>query len=255
MYIQKIKVEIKTKAYKDEVFEEMSLLTHYYRNNGQSQGKIQSQYVAGNNIICLPFTLEKDSLDRKYNNFYVDRQYEKIEQLCAAKIQIKTVGKTSEAYKSACKCKKSDFYILITNYITIESPIFCGTCDEPVPLYRLPKYYDHGYAAILSWESDYISCDTLQMNCWVGERWASNQMEDLKSTLTKQGLKICETLENLTNTPVYYYLHNYSKYKEDDLSRTCPGCNSNWGLQEQLHDRYDFKCDQCRLVSTLSGFS
>ncbi|NQX38695.1 Predicted nucleic acid-binding protein, contains Zn-ribbon domain [Pedobacter steynii] len=255
MYIQEIQVEIKSKADKDEIFEEMSFLTHYYRGNGQSQGRIESQYIAGSKIICLPFTLEKDSLDRKYNNFYTDRQREKIEQLCDTKIQIKTVGKTCETYNSACNCKKSDFYILITNYITIESPICCGTCHQSVPLYRLPKYADHGYAPILSWESNYISCDTLQMNCEVGERWASNQMEDLKSTLTKQGLKICRTLESLTHTPVYYYLHNYSKYKGDELSRTCPGCNSNWGLQAPLHDRYDFKCDQCRLVSTLSGFS
>jgi len=255
MYIQEIQVEIKSKADKDQVFEEMSMLTCYYRGNGQSQGKIESQYIAGRKIICLPFTLEKDSLDRKYNNFYAERQYDKIEELCAAKIQIKTVGKTSETYQSPCKCKNSDFYILITNYITIESPICCGTCHQSVALYRLPKYDDHGYAPILSWESNYISCDTLQMNCEVGERWASNQMEELKTTLTKQGLKICRTLESLTNTPVYYYLHNYSKYKGDDLSRGCPGCGNNWGLQPQLHERYDFKCDQCRLISTLSSFS
>lgn len=255
MYIQKIQIEIKSKADKDEIFEEMNMLTCYYRGNGQSQGRIESQYIAGRKIISLPFTLEKDSLDRKYNNFYTERQIDKIEQLCAAKIQIKTVGKTSADYKSACKCKKSDFYILITNYVTIESPIFCGTCHQSVPLYRLPKYKDHGYVPILSWESDYISCDTLQMNCYVGERWALNQMENLKSTLTKQGLKICRTLEGLTNTPTYYYLHNYLRYKKDDLTRACPGCGNSWGLQPQLHERYDFKCDQCRLVSTLSSCS
>jgi predicted nucleic acid-binding Zn ribbon protein len=111
MYIQKIQIEIKSKADKDEIFEEMNMLTCYYRGNGQSQGRIESQYIAGRKIISLPFTLEKDSLDRKYNNFYTERQIDKIEQLCAAKIQIKTVGKTSADYKSACKCKKSDFYI------------------------------------------------------------------------------------------------------------------------------------------------
>ncbi len=64
---------------------------------------------------------------------------------------------------------------------------------------------------ILSWETNYISCDSLQMNCEVGERWALNQMQEITSQLSKQGLEICRKIEELTSIPTYYYLHNYKK--------------------------------------------
>lgn len=252
MYIQEISIDIKTKVNKDELIDEFSLLMSHYRSSGQTQGKIESQFIESGKIICLPFTLEKNALDKKLNNFYVNRQSKKLEELCNSKLEYKTVGKSYESYKSPCKCKKSDFYILITNYVTTESPITCGTCNKSVPLYRLPVYYDYGYLPILSWETNYISCDSLQMNCEVGERWALNQMQEITSQLSKQGLKICRKIEKLTSIPTYYYLHNYKKFKGDQLKWQCPSCNKKWNLKDQLHNLYDFKCDKCKIVSTIS---
>jgi predicted nucleic acid-binding Zn ribbon protein len=252
MYIHEISIDIKTKENKDKLVEEFGLLISYYFGNGQTQGRTESQYINDNKMVCLPFTLEKNSLNKKFNNFYVNRQIKKIEELCKSTLQYRTVGKSSDSYKTPCKCKKSNFYILITNYISIESPITCGTCNKSVPLYKLPIYYDYGYQPILNWEKNYICCDSLQMNGEVGERWALNQMQELKSPLSKQGLEICRKIERLTTVPTYYYLHNYDKYKDDKLSRPCPNCNNRWNLKEQLYKLYDFKCDKCKLVSTLS---
>jgi predicted nucleic acid-binding Zn ribbon protein len=252
MYIQEISIDIKTKADRDELIDEFGLLMSFYRGNGQTQGKIESQYIEKNKIVCLPYTLEKKSLDIKNNNFYVNTQSEKIEKLCASRLEFKTVGKSYKSYKTPCTCKKSDYYILITNYITIESPLTCGTCNKSVPLYRLPKYYDFGYMPILSWETNYISCDSLQMNCEVGERWALNQMEDVTSTLSKQGLEICKRIEELSSVKTYYYVHNYKKFKGDQLTRRCPSCNSKWSMKTPLHNQYNFKCDNCKIVSTIS---
>jgi len=252
MYIQEISIEIKSTTNRNELIDEFGILTSFYRGNGQTQGRIETQYIVDNKIICLPFTLEKNSLNEKVNNFYVDRQIKKIEELCKSKIVFKTVGKSYETYKSPCTCKKSEFYILITNYVTIESPLTCGTCNKSIPLYRLPKYYDYGFMPILSWETNYISCDSLQMNCEVGERFGLNQMQDFKSQLSKQGLDICKKIEELTSTPTYYYLHNYKKFKGDQLTRVCPSCNNKWDLKKQLHNFYSFKCDKCKLVSTIS---
>ena len=252
MYIQEISISLKTNANKDEFVDEFSTLMYFYRGSGQTQGKIESQYIAKDKIICLPYTLEKNSLARKNNNFYVNNQTKKLEELCNSKLKIKTVGKSYNSYKTPCTCKKTDFYILITNYLSIDSPLTCGTCNKSVPLYRLPIYYDYGYKPILSWETNYISCDSLQMNCEVGERWALNQMQEIKSQLSKQGLKICKKIEELTSIPTYYYLHNYKKLKGAHLSGRCPGCNKKWQLNEQLNKVYDFKCDSCKLVSTIS---
>ena len=252
MYIQEISIEINSKFDKEELVYEFGHLMVDYRNSGQTQGLIESQYIDKTKIVCLPSTLEINSLDITNNNLYVDKQSKKIEELCNSKLKFETVGKSFDNYIAPCECSKSEFYILTTNYATTESPLTCGNCNKSIPLYRLPKYYDEGYQPILSWESNYIACDRLQMNCEVGENWALNQMEKLGSQLSKQGLKICRKIEELTQINTYYYLHNWKRYKGDTLKRHCPSCDKKWALKTQLHKLYDFKCDKCKLVSTIS---
>ena len=29
----------------------------------------------------------------------------------------------------------------------------------------------------------------------------------------------------------------------------CPGCRGAWAVAESLHDRFDFRCDRCRLLA------
>lgn len=77
-------------------------------------------------------------------------------------------------------------------------------------------------------------------------------MQKVDSNLSKQGMEICKRIEELTSIPTYYFLYNYRKARGDQLSRPCPICSSKWNLKEQLHNFYDFKCDTCRLVSTIS---
>ena len=252
MYVQEISIDITSQNDKNELLYEFGILMSYYRSNGQTQGSGETQYISENKIVCLPYTLEQDSLDKKYSNFYVDKQIKKIEETCSSEFHFKLVGKDCNSYETTCTCKKSDFYVLITNYATIESPLTCGNCNKSIPLYRLPVYYDYGYLPILSWETNYKSCDRLQMNCEVGERWALNQMQKINSQLSKLGITICDKIKELTNVPTYYYLFDYRKYKGDQLTRTCPSCNNKWDLKKQLHNFYDFKCDKCKLVSTIS---
>ncbi|MFK7970025.1 MAG: DUF2310 family Zn-ribbon-containing protein [Bacteroidia bacterium] len=252
MYIQKVSICINSKVDKNEIIEVFNNLTDFYRASGQTQGRIASQFIKGRKIVYMPFTLERKSLRKKYNSLYVNSQIQKLEKLCDEKLEIKTLGKTSADYQGACRCKKPSFYILTTNYVTIESPLTCGSCNQSVPLYRLPVYYDHGYMPILSWETDYISCDSLQMNCRVGERWALNQMQKSDSQLSKQGIEICREIEKSTSVPTYYFLYNYNKTIKDQASKSCPSCGKKWSLKQPIQDCYDFKCDRCRIISTKS---
>ena len=87
------------------------------------------------------------------------------------------------------------------------------------------------------------------MYCEVGEKWALNQMQKPNSALSKQGLAICDKLEKLTNVPIFYYLHNYRKEK---TTPNCPKCGHNWVLAKKLHNFYDYKCNNCRLIATVS---
>jgi predicted nucleic acid-binding Zn ribbon protein len=65
------------------------------------------------------------------------------------------------------------------------------------------------------------ACDLLQIHCGFGERFGLNQMSKLNSGLSKEGLEVCRTVQDLTNKPCYYYLHRYNdkvwkkKWKEN----------------------------------------
>jgi len=253
MYIQEVSIKINSEFNKDELVDEFNLLLKFYRDNGQTQGKIEPEYISEGKMFEVPFTMEVDSLNKKHNNNYVNRQIEKIETLCNSKIAFKTLGKNYDNNTGPCECKNPRFYILFTNFLTILSPIICGSCDRAIPLYRLPMYEDDGYLPILSWESNYKACDTLQMNCEVGERWATNQMSAHNSQLSIQGREICKRIEVLTGKPTFYYLYNYRKLSvAKDRQRKCPSCGQDWLLKKRLHNFYDFKCDTCKLISTLT---
>lgn len=251
MYVHEISIEIKSNYNKRELEIQFDHLMHYYRGSGQSLGRYECGYIDKNRIVSIPVTHEKNSLDKKYNNYYVNKQILRLEELCKSVLEIKTIGTAYRGIKATCKCKTPEFYILNAMFSSL---ITCGTCYRAIPLYKLPIYYDYGYMPILSWETNYISCDSLQMNCEVGERWALNQMQKIDSQLNKQGLKICRKLEEITSIPTYYFLYDYKKYKgKQQLESLCPGCNNKWILKTQLHENFDFKCETCRLLSSFSN--
>lgn len=256
MYIQEISLKIKSGIDYEALLETFDLVMSSYRGSGQTQGKVESQFVTDNTIFCYPYTLEEDALNAKYNNHYVNYWGKKTEEIAKAKLQFKTVGKSHKDYNGQCKCVQSEFYILQTNYVSYASPITCGTCNLSIPLYKLPIYYDYGYKPILSWESNYQSCDILNMNCAVGEVWAMKQMWRAGSQLSKQGIEICKKITELTKIPTFYYLFNYRSIRHsNDIKRKCPCCGGEWLLQEKLHNIFDFKCDNCNLISSLSDNS
>lgn len=60
-------------------------------------------------------------------------------------------------------------------------------------------------------------------------------------------------VEEKTSKPVFYYLYNCRELREiDDRGRKCPSCGGAWYLEETLHNIFDFKCDNCGLLSNLS---
>jgi predicted nucleic acid-binding Zn ribbon protein len=252
LYVQEVSIALNPEISSEAQVDAFSLLHSFYRGSGQTLGRIESQYIDHEKIVCYPHTHEAHSLSPEFDNYYVRRQRATLESLCAAPLQIRLAGKLYETEEGTCQCNASPFYILITSYITIYSPVVCGSCNQPVPLYRLPRYNDHGYMHILSWETNYKACDDLQMNGEVGERWALKQMQDPASPLSRQGRAICRNLEKLTGIPTYYYLHNYKYLRGDQRKIPCPVCKQPWDLSTSLHNRYDFRCDTCFLVSVIS---
>jgi len=251
MYVQEVSIEINTDIGKDNIVGDFYVLMLHYVDSGQIQGESEP-YINGNKVVFSLFTFEKDSLSERYNNLYINQQIKKIEELCNSTIQFKIAGESREGGEWTCACTTPEFYILRTEYVCISAPLICGTCEKGIPLYRLPHYDDHGYKPILKWEENYRSCDRLQMNFEVGERWALNQLQKADSQLSRQGREICRGIEELTNIPTYYYLYNDKKVKGDQLLNPCPACGKKWTLEKPLHGFYRFKCDDCRIVSSKS---
>ena len=167
-------------------------------------------------------------------------------------LRISVLGEEPESMP-LCGCKVVSNFILFTTYLSLESSLKCATCFGVIPLYKIPKTsYDEHYK-IICWQSDYQSCDSLQMNCVVGERFAINQLSKYDSQLTKQGLAVCQSIEEVTNKKVYYYLYKGStKSYKSELLRKCPSCQGDWRLNEPWHSIFDFKCDHCNLLSNIA---
>jgi len=191
---------------------------------------------------------EKDSLNVRNHSTYAQKSYKKLLKASARKPQIKMLGKIVEG-PLACKCRVRPFLVLFTNFLDHSSPIICGKCRQPVPLYHLPRLESGNYRDYLAWQENYRSCDSLFMLSGVGEKFGYDQISELKSELTKFGRTIGASLEKKAGVPVYYYLHRYyGTSPKAESKKRCPGCGSRWAEQESK--TFQMRCDKCKLLST-----
>jgi predicted nucleic acid-binding Zn ribbon protein len=228
-----------------------SVLAAYYRD-GRILGKNFGVFQAGNTFktfICIP---AKDAFENFLVSKYISDSLQKLNTVGLSQPNFKILGKENENSES-CQCQNSSAYILITDFLSIQSPINCFVCNLPVSLYHFPRPFPGDFGRILGWQAQYKACDTLQMHSGFGERFGIKQMSNLKSGLTKLGLEICSDIQNLTKKPCYYYLyHPNGRSLKKERERKCPSCNSEWLLEKRLHKMFDFKCDKCHLLSHIA---
>lgn len=251
MYVAEVVFEQKQMNDTENVMAIIDRLLGALRMNGQIMGRefsIARDAEKYSTYLLIP---EQNSLDKSRANVYVAELYNKLDEL-EIDYSWKIVG--DEPYsKSVCKCGNSNFYILYTTYISLESPIRCGDCFGVVPLYQVPAASSGEYADIRTWESDYKACDTLQMNCSTGEHFGILQLSRYESGLSKRGIDICNRISASTGTPTYYYLLKATgQGKKAEENRKCPSCGAEWLLHESLHEVFDFRCDHCRLLSNIA---
>lgn len=222
-----------------------------WRMNGQVLGKHFPIAQKEQSLDVFIQTPDLDGLSPKYNNKYVKKYQQKLEDGFSLP-EIHILGEDPDS-SGICKCDSSNAYILYTTYVSLESPLKCSKCFCSVPLYKIPKTADDEYHNIISWMSDYQSCDSLQMGCSVGERFAIKQISNMDSSLTTLGLNVCTIIRELTGKKVYYYLYKGSarSYKSE-ISRLCPCCNGKWYQDEAIHGIFDFKCEKCCLLSNIA---
>lgn len=92
MYIQEFKVTNSGKINPDDLIDMVFSLLCSYRMNGQILSDEWANYYQDNVLYCIFLTPEKDSLEEKYNNSYVDNDIKKLESSTNSKIRYKTLG-------------------------------------------------------------------------------------------------------------------------------------------------------------------
>jgi predicted nucleic acid-binding Zn ribbon protein len=201
-------------------------------------------------FVMLP---DAGSLDGAPTDPGLTAAYEHLVQT-AVDTTIEVLGE-SPGTAPACVCPGRTWQMLRTNYLEMDSPLRCGDCFQPVPLYRIPTSESGELYELLGWETDYKACDTLYMNSATGEDFGLREMTAIDSSLAERGREICRWIEKATGTPTYYFLFRYLSVEEvigeDDY--LCPACGGAWKLQEKLRGHIEFKCDPCRLVSMTTG--
>lgn len=149
-------------------------------------------------------------------------------------------------------CKDANQYILYCRFAQMNSVLYCAEHFAPVPLYRFGK--NAGFEDLIRWQLQYQALDEVQMqHNSVLLKPAERALQNFGSQLNRQGRAFARTLTDRIGKPVYYAL--YRGTSEDctmETQRRCPGCGGAWLLPEPWHQRFDFRCDRCLLVSNIA---
>lgn len=221
------------------------------RMNGQILGNDLPLARSGCDYHTYLMLPAADSLAAQHGNKRMGEAHGKLSEAGLQELSCEVLGADPEG-ADPCACPSRGSLILYTHYLSLESCLRCGDCFGTVPLYAVPPPAHDEFHDVISWQSDYQACDTLQMNCQTGERFGLRELSRVDSSLTVRGRGLCEQLETGAGTPVYYFLlHDAASGAEPKRERGCPGCGEDWRLPEPLHGLFDFRCEPCRLLSNL----
>jgi predicted nucleic acid-binding Zn ribbon protein len=199
------------------------------------------------------FVPANDAFNPQFNNEWILQRWQEAKLTGLSEPEIAEIG-DDPSEPDGCQCVDPGSLILFTTYLEIQSPVRCGDCFLPVPLYRLPRFMSGEFVEVITWASAYKSCDSLFMGSSTGERFGYREMSRVNSSLSLRGREICKHFELGTGKPTYYYLHRYyGRSRSVEAARKCPGCERQWLLKQKWHSLFDFRCEVCRLVSCLSS--
>lgn len=227
----------------NQVVEALERLTSSLRMNGQVMSWVIP--ISENSGVLRTFLLIPDwnALDETHNNKHVTNRHAKLAEASRTKTKITILGEDPTS-ADVDECENSSSLILY--HSSLESPLRCGDCFQPIPLYKIPLIHDESdYWDIIIWQSAHEACDKLDMDRQIG---------NINYRVPRRGREICAQIESLTGKSTFYALYRYLRNPtwKKERARCCPGCGGEWFLEEPWH-YFDFKCDPCRLVSEIAG--
>ncbi len=254
MYYYKIAF---TKKFKDERLSDddvYDLIDCYFGaliNNGQVISGYEL-YTDNNDVVYLATVLPREnSLSDSVSNDYVKGYLEKVRQFFD--VEFIKEGNNIE-YDESCTCSKPSWYFLCAEYGNGESPLICGDCRKPVPLYEVPYIFNEKeHFSLLDWYRASKAMNTLWIHSlWDRFTYAQTALPDSK--LNREGRKIAKALEKVLKAPVFYHIKYFCEPYDDDMivpkglphdiPETCPKCKGEWTDDEKFR-----KCERCRLIT------
>jgi predicted nucleic acid-binding Zn ribbon protein len=202
MYLQKITLESDSDYPKNQLLDEFCWLLATYRKNGQIQGTLNNHFVSGDSINAFAYTLERDSLSKKYNNTHVAAQRHKVETLGNNPLKFELMGTELTELNPTCSCENSSSYTLSALYLSRESALYCNDCKCSIPLYRLPKFEHDDYEPILKWQLGTASVTCIETSNLDDESFPEIS-DDVVKALDDQAEAICEHIKKHIGIEVY----------------------------------------------------
>jgi predicted nucleic acid-binding Zn ribbon protein len=253
MYLAHLKFNMPESVNEEMASDLIGNLLRCLRDNGQIYERtFPPVVVCGQQCITSIFLSSPDAMEAAPPHRLYEQSLSKLLDAGFGAPELTVFGLDAD-YSPPCSCDKHESYILFTNFLSFSSPLRCGECFQPIPLYKVPPIEPKGYFSdVLIWQSEYQACDTLNMLCGVLEKAGIREMSRFDSKLSKSGRAICDNITTSTGIPTYYYLfHDTARSMKIELARKCPECGGEWQLDKSIHI-FDFKCDKCRLLSNVA---
>ncbi|KZN49956.1 Zn-ribbon-containing protein [Pseudoalteromonas luteoviolacea] len=250
-------VDLTFDCYQDTTLEKaeqaINRLVNALRFNGQIIGDEFPTVLKDGFFITRVMCPLEDSLHPLHHSPFVKHAVEQLQQAGLLAPKVKVIGQDIHA-NGADQCQAPSCYILYTTYVHTCSPLYCGDDFQPVPLYNIPAIANGDYKALIKWQEDWQACDQIQINGATRCEFAAlEEITSLSSDLSRRGLDLSKRIRYLTQKPVYYYLYRVGgESLAAEKQRKCPKCDGDWALDEPWFGLFDFKCDNCQLVSNIS---
>ena len=234
------------------VFAIESLLSAWYRN-GQILDSDYSILKVRRGYSTHAVLPAEDALAPQYHSAPAKAELGKLLQRGLGQPKISILGTDLSGCTYAADVRPP-FFILYTYWTTDITAVRRGDTFDPVPLYLLPPNPATGdHLDVRAWVSLYKACDTLSMTTsgMSDEAFESLSLPD--SAVTIEGRRICRALETATGIPAYYALTRGPGIGEERrMEKICRGHGFEWRLKDPIHDVFDFKCEDLRILSYLS---
>lgn len=239
----------------DDLAEVDDLVTTYLANlrkTGQICGDFLHAFCSGT-VVAYVKLARPDALSQCYHSRYGLKDLARLINIFGAEPTWQILE--DNVPTSFPDVQASSSLFLFTTAFDGNSPVCCGDTGERLPAYLIP-IDDDEREHLFFWSREYNHLDNIWLRSGELEIPAYQQLASPASGLAQDGRQLAKKVEAALGIPTYYFLMRYYGRSEGETQRTCPGCNGQWLIEDNLHSKpfwkFPFRCEKCRLVSQVA---